>query len=910
MLLPIKKTCGRRGAEMTSAAKILVVEDDPLMAGEMQVMLLGLGYSVAGISSSGEDAIWQAIQTSPDLVLMDIVLKGALDGVKAAEQIRTRLNIPVLYITGHVDEKTLQHAKVTEPYAYILKPVERRELHTNIEIALYRHQMETTLREKQRWFAAALSSIGDAVIAADEHGAITFMNPGAEVLTGWRQHDVLGKAVPEILVLINEQTLIPVENPVTAVLRGAEVALPANHALLVTRGGERIPVETSAAPIKDDKGTTIGVVLVIRSITDRRLAAEEMRQALEKAMEEKAKTEAVIEAIGDGLSIQDTNYRILYQNKTARDMFGNHVGGYCYEVYEKRDRVCYQCPVAMSFADGNVHVVEKSNSAGTRHMEITASPIKDASGGIIGGIEVTRDITARKLGELALKESEERYRGLFENAHDMIQSVSPEGRFIFVNKAWMKTLGYTAGDTETITMFDILDPDCIDHCMSIFQRVLAGEAVDNIEAVFIAKDRRKVFVEGNINARYVDGKVLATQGIFRDVTERKRTEEEKARLEHQLRHAQKIEAVGTLTAGISHEFNNILTAIIGYGEFLQEGIDRDSPLRPYADMIQSSALRAASLTQGLLAYSRKQVLKPRPIRLNEIVKNVTKLLLRLIPANIELKSIVTNEDAIIMADPSQLEQVLMNLATNARDAMPHGGSLTIETGRVELGDAFISRHHYGKPGGYALISVSDTGIGMDEKTRARIFEPFFTTKEPGKGTGLGLAVVYGIIKQHNGYIIADSEPGKGTLFSLYLPLVKAEAEETEPVSTLPVQRGIETILVAEDDTAVRELVQDALEKAGYRVIVAENGEDAVNRFKDNSSKVQFLLFDVIMPKKSGMMAYREIREMKPDIKVLFMSGYAPDLVSKEGDLEDGINVVSKPVSSKKLLNRIRELLDT
>jgi len=895
---------------MTLVPEILIVEDDALMAGEMQNMLLGLGYKVAGISSSGEDAVRQAIQSRPDLVLMDIVLRGSLDGVKAAEQIKTRLNIPVVYITGHVDEKTLQNAKVTEPYAYILKPVEKRELHTNIEIALYRHKMETTLRERQRWFASALSSIGDAVIATDGDGAVTFMNPAAEKLTGWRQHEVAGKGVPEILVLIDEQTLMPAENPVTAVLRGAEAVLPANHALLIARGGERIPVETSAAPIKDDKGTTIGVVLVIRSITDRRLAAEEMRQALEKAMEEKARTEAVIEAIGDGLSILDTDYRLLYQNKIAREMFGHHVGEYCYEVYEKSDRVCYRCPVAMSFADGKVHIVERSNAAGTLHREITASPVKDANGRIIGGIEVARDITARKLGELALKESEERYRDLFESAHDLIQSVSPEGRFIFVNTAWKKTLGYTAEDLDAITMFDILDPDCIEHCMSTFQRVMAGEAEDNVEATFIAKDKRKVYVEGNVNVRYVDGKVIATQGIFRDVTERRRTAEEKARLEHQLHHAQKIEAVGTLTAGISHEFNNILTAIIGYGEFLQEGLSKDNPLRTYADMIQSSALRAVSLTQGLLAYSRKQVLKPRPVRLNEIIKNVMKLLSSLIPASIELKSIVPDEDVITMADPGLLEQVLMNLATNARDAMPHGGSLTMETGRVELGDAFITTHTYGKPGTYAMMSVSDTGVGMDDKTRARIFEPFFTTKEPGKGTGLGLAVVYGIIKQHNGYISAESEHGKGTIFSIYLPLVRAESEEAEAASVPPVQCGTETILVAEDDAAVRSLVQNALEKAGYVVIAAVNGEEAVKKFRENSSKIQFLLFDFVMPKKSGMTAYREIRVLKPDIKVLFMSGYAPDLVSKEENVEEDINVVSKPISSRKLLTRIRELLDT
>ncbi len=644
-------------------------------------------------------------------------------------------------------------------------------------------------------------------------------------------------------------------------------------------------------------------------IAERRKAEESLQAAVIEVEAEKAKLEAMIEAIGDGLSIQDPEYRILYQNEIARKMFGNHIGEYCYAVYERRDHVCAGCPIAMSFADGRIHATERSNPSRTLHVEITASPVLDAAGKVVAGIEVVRDITARKQAEYMLKESEDRYRNLIENALDMIQSVSPDGHFNFVNASWLRTMGYTQEDLASLTIFDILHPETKAHCLEVFRKVMGGEAVKNVTASFVARDGRRIEVEGNVNVRAVDGRVTATEGIFRDITERRRAEEERTRLESQLRHAQKIEAIGTLTAGVAHEFNNIMTAIIGFGELVQEGMAQDDPSRTYMDMVLASAMRATHLTQGLLAYSRKQIMHPRPVSVNGIVRNVEKLLSRLLGEHIELRSLQSEEEMMVMADAGQIEQVLVNLATNARDAMPDGGLLTITTGRVTQDHAFIRRHNYGKPGTYAVITVADTGMGIAEETRERIFEPFFTTKESGKGTGLGLAVVYGIVKQHGGYIDVASGQGRGTLFTIYLPAIESAADETESPVVSPMRRGTETVLVAEDDPTVRSLTRTVLGRFGYNVITAENGEDAVARFRENRGEVRLLILDIMMPRMNGDEAYLEIRRMAPHIKVIFISGYPEDVVRKDRILGEQEHFIAKPVSRHDLITKVREVLD-
>ncbi|MFA6053765.1 MAG: PAS domain S-box protein [Thermodesulfovibrionales bacterium] len=379
-------------------------------------------------------------------------------------------------------------------------------------------------------------------------------------------------------------------------------------------------------------------------------------------------------------------------------------------------------------------------------------------------------------------------------------------------------------------------------------------------------------------------------------------------LEDQFRQAQKMEAVGQLAGGIAHDFNNILTAIIGYGHIIKMKLKEDNPLRTYADRILSLSDRAANLTQSLLSFSRKRIMNPEPVNLNEVVKRIDHLLSRIIGEDIRLQTTLSEEEMIVMADSEQIELVLMNLATNARDAMPEGGLLNIGTEKIDIDEEFIKEHGFGRKGEHVLISVADTGAGIDIETREKIFEPFFTTKEVGKGTGLGLSMVYGIIKQHEGYINIYSEPGMGTTFRIYLPLIEAKVEEIKPEVIQPFEIATETVLLAEDETEVREFTKKLLEEYGYKVITASSGQEAINEFKAHKDKIQLVLLDVMMPDKNGREAYDEIKKIRPDIKVLFMSGYPADTIHKHKIIEKGFAYIEKPASPTKLLKKIREVL--
>jgi len=388
----------------------------------------------------------------------------------------------------------------------------------------------------------------------------------------------------------------------------------------------------------------------------------------------------------------------------------------------------------------------------------------------------------------------------------------------------------------------------------------------------------------------------------------KKREAEKEELEEKLRHSQKMEAIGTLAGGVAHDFNNILMAINGYGTLIQIELEEGSKLWSYADQIVKAGDRAANLTHRLLAFTRKQIIAPRPIIIDEIITNIEKMLVRLITEDVELRLNLDATDAVVVVDPGQLDQVLINLVANARDAMPQGGTINITTGIVTLEDDFVKRHDQENAGEYVLVTVSDNGAGMTENIMGRIFDPFFTTKEVGKGTGLGLSMVYGIVKQHNGIIEVDSEVGKGSSFRIYLPLFKPAVQEQQTKTPVFFPGNRETILVAEDDAAVMGLLKGLLENSGYNVITATNGEDAVKQFIKYQDKITLLLLDVIMPKKNGREVYSEIIGMRPDIKALFISGYTSDVIDWKGALQEGINLIPKPVRPDELLTKLGELL--
>ncbi len=386
-------------------------------------------------------------------------------------------------------------------------------------------------------------------------------------------------------------------------------------------------------------------------------------------------------------------------------------------------------------------------------------------------------------------------------------------------------------------------------------------------------------------------------------------EEEKRQLEEQLRHAQRMEAIGTLAGGVAHEFNNILSVIISSADLLKKKVDLEDLTKRYLDQMVTSARRGGVLTRSLLTFSRKQEIHPCPLNLNAVIKNAEEILGRFLHESIEFRIKTTKDDLTVFADAGHLEMILMNLMKNANDAMPDGGSLTITTGSVERKEPFVTSHGHGKPGHYAVLTVSDTGAGIDTSLKERLFDPFFTTKEVGKGTGLGLAIVYGIIQQHDGYIDISSEPGNGTVFNIYFPICQSAIAEGGSNKLPDVAGGTETVLIAEDNDDVRRLAASLLEQYGYKVIQAGDGNEAVKKFHDNKDLVKLLLLDVIMPNKDGRKAYEEIKKVRSDIKTIFMSGYTADVANVKGKAEEEVFILIKPVLPDELLRKMREMLD-
>jgi two-component system cell cycle sensor histidine kinase/response regulator CckA len=522
-------------------------------------------------------------------------------------------------------------------------------------------------------------------------------------------------------------------------------------------------------------------------------------------------------------------------------------------------------------------------------LHSTSAPLRDTKGNVFGAIEISEDMTDRILAE-------EKWHSLYNNLPGGSFTVNDAYIIEDVNDVLCSVTGYKKSELVG-QKCGIICPKGPHKC-PIFD--LGKERIDNDETSVKGKDGRLVPIIKSAR-RVPSGKREVIVENFQDITDRRRIEEH-------LRHVQKMEAIGQLAGGVAHDFNNILTAIIGFANLLKMKMRHEGTSIKYVDQILYSADRAANLTGSLLAFGRKQMLELKPVSFNEIIRKAETLLSRLVREDIIIRA-VTGLDCVVMADTVQVEQVLMNLVTNARDAMPDGGVISISTERVELDEDFARTHGYGTPGTYFMVSVSDTGQGMDGDTRERIFEPFFTTKETGKGTGLGLSIVYGIVKQHNGYISVYSEIGEGTTFKIYFPVICDESERPEPHVITDAPRGSETILLAEDESTVRNLTATVLEEFGYQVIDAEDGIAAVERFKENADRINLLVTDVIMPGKNGREVCDEIRKIKPDLKVLFMSGYSGDILNRNGVLEENLNFISKPITHGVLLRKVRDILD-
>lgn len=762
-----------------------------------------------------------------------------------------------------------------------------------------RKHTEEALWETTRTLQSFIQASPLALVVLDPEGKVKLWNPAAERIFGWSAQEVLNKAYPLVPKERQEEFRFLEEK----VLQGQVIT--GMEALRMKKDSSLINANISTAPVYSAGGTVTGTMLILEDISARKHAEAALRDSEERYR-------IVAETAQDAIITIDESDTMILVNNAAERIFG----------YTREEMLGK--PVTMLMPE---RLRERHVAAVRKHVETGERSIPWVAVGLPGlhksgreifleisygefikegryyFIGIIRDVTLRKETEESLRESERKYRELFEESKDVVYISTPEGKFLDINPAGVELFGYSS--KEEVLSADLgRDIYVNPQEREAFKQIINRDGfVKDFEVLMQRKDgeRLNILITGTA-VHNEKGEVIVYRGFMRDVTNQRK-------LEQQLLQSQKMEATGKLAGGIAHDFNNILTAIISYGSLLQMALPRDNPARSHVEQILTLADRAANLTQSLLAFSRKQIMNPKPVDMNEIIRRVQKLLSRLIGEDITLETLLTEENVKVMADSGQIEQVLMNLATNARDAMPEGGALILRTDVITMDKEFIRRYGYGTPGTYVRISVSDTGSGMDEATMKRIFDPFFTTKEVGKGTGLGLSIVYGIIKQHNGYINVYSEPGKGTTFRIYLPLYRVRGEAVEEVPTeLAAPRGTETVLLAEDEEPVRTTTGTVLRQFGYTVIEAVDGEDALRKFREHRDEIDLLLLDVIMPKKNGKEVYNEIKSIRPDIRVLFSSGYTSDIMHRKGILEEGLPFISKPYTPGALLVKIREVL--
>ncbi len=755
--------------------------------------------------------------------------------------------------------------------------------------------------------------------------------------------------------------------------------------------------------------------------------------------------ENIFQAIGNPTLILSPDHTILAANHAALHTIDREVRGVigekCYKLFHNLDHPPEGCPLTQLVENDHMQKIETEMDVLGRTFLVSCTPIHNGDGHIKKVIHIATDITERKKTEKALKESEERYRDLFENANDLIQVINPDKTIAYVNRAWRATLGYTKEDLGHLRLSDIVHPDCRKKCNNLFQRLISGEPISGVEVQLLTKDGRKVVVEGNCNCRMKNGKPVSTRGIFRDITqrreaekaldrlrhqhelilnsvgegifgldingkftfvnpaamsmlgyqedemigsacgdilthgehaarrppgrecaiaatymdaqthygynevfwrkdgtpfpveyvstpikengkligavvsfrditERKEAEKENARMQAQLLQAQKMEAVGTLAAGVAHDFNNLLTAIQGYADIALLRLKRSDNLYKNINCISTACAKAADLVRQLLLFSRKQPMDLQLVNVNEIVEGLLKMLDRIIGEDIKIEVRLDPLAYNVKADPGRLEQVIMNLSVNARDAMPEGGKITIRTDNISLDERYCAAIPDAKPGRYLRLTIQDTGIGMDHETMEHIFEPFFSTKNTGKGTGLGLSVVYGIVRQHHGWINVYSEPGHGSSFRIYLPAVSEQLQDKrkKKMASVIARGNGESILIVEDEKLVREMAAGGLAQNGYRVYSANSIKEALELFDKQGHNFDLVFSDVVLPDGNGLHLADRLIKKNRGLKILMTSGYADEKSRWTIIKKRRFPFLQKPYSIPELLNTIHRVL--
>jgi PAS domain S-box-containing protein len=772
-------------------------------------------------------------------------------------------------------------------------------------VALHTAHLREEIRESQQRFKGLVETLSDWIWEVDQNGFFTYVSPRISDLLGYEPVELLGKRPFDFMPPEEAGRARGVFDPLVG---NRQAAVNVENRLL-HKDGRLVLFETSAAPFFNADGQFRGYRGVDRDITDRKRAEEALRQS-----EERYRT--ILEDIEEGYFEANLTGHSTFLNESMCKIHGyprEELLGKDYHLFTDKEngRKVFQAfnKVYRTGEHGRLFDYEIIRKDGTkRQVEVSTSLKKDSSGNPIGFRGITRDVTERKQAEELLQKEREISLSILENALYGVALIDNGGQYIYINPEFTNITGYTLQDTPTgKDWFRKAFPDPRDRegMIQLWEEDRSKGNVMNREFGITCKDGRMREIE----IRYTflkDGRAVI---VLHDVTEQKLAEEKMRSLQEQLRQSQKMEAIGRLAGGIAHDFNNLLTIIKGYSQLSLIELKEDTPLKGNIVHIHTATDRAADLVRQLLAFSRRQIMEMKVWDLNTILTNLHNMLRRLIGEDIELVTLLAEDLGRVRTDLGWIEQAIMNLAVNARDAMPSGGRLTIETGNAELDEAYVSGRIGVKPGRYVVLSVSDTGIGMTPEVREKLFEPFFSTKEKDKGTGLGLSTVYGIVKQSDGDIWVYSEPGKGSTFKIYLPRVDEPLEERrEKVLGDELLRGSETILLVEDEEEVRKLAARVLERQGYKILAARDGEEALVLSKHHQGPIHLMLTDVVMPGMNGHEVAKRLESFHPKMKVLYMSGYTDNAIVLHGVLVKGVNYIQKPFTVDALTKKVREVL--
>jgi PAS domain S-box-containing protein len=904
---------------------VLHVEDS-----ERDVALLTRHLSQAGYELTSErvetpEAMRAALETREwDAILCDYSMPHFNAPSALALLKQMDLDLPFIIISGTVGEAVAVEAMRAGAHDYLMKdnlvrlaPTLERELH-EAENRRARRRADEEKKEltgqiegqRQRLNSIVGSVPGVVWEAWGEPDAATqridFVSDYVETMLGYSVEEWL--STPNFWLSI----VHPEDRERTARIAAEDFASGKSNSTIefrwVGKDSRVLWVQSNSAVITDDEGRPAGLRGVTIDITERKRAENAVRQS-----EDRLDFALQVSEIGawdldlvDQTAHRSLNHDRIFGYQTllptwTYEMFLEHV------LPEDRSEVDRLFRQAISDkGDWSFECRIRRGDGEVRWIWASGRHRLDESGVAQKMAGVVQDITERKRAEDAVKQAEAKYRSIFENAVEGIFQSTPDGRFISVNPSMVRILGYESAEDLMAHRTDIGTQHYVDaNSRTELEQMLAEHSiVVGYECEVYRKDRSKIWTVENVRAVHDEGgAVLYYEGSIEDITERKT-------LAEQLRQSQKLEAIGMLAGGIAHDFNNLLTVILGYGDLTLTRLNKEDPLHRNISEVNNAAERAAGLTRQLLAFSRKQVMQPKVLDLNTVVSELEKMLRRLIGEDVGLRTALESDLGSVKADPGQIEQIIMNLAVNARDAMPQGGKITIETTNVHLDEEYAKSHIAVIPGPYVMLAVSDTGMGMDQQTQARIFEPFFTTKVAGKGTGLGLSTVYGIVKQSGGNIWVYSELGRGTTFKIYLPRVDEGAQKFERrVEAKGALKGSETVLLAEDEEAVRTLARQLLEMYGYQVLEAANGGAALLICERHQEPIHLLITDVIMPEMSGRELADRLAQLRPDMKVLFMSGYTDNAIVHQGVLDEWADFIQKPFPTDALARKVRNVLD-